>query len=83
MAKTDIENSFKIIPIHPDNQELLGFAIQGQYFYDKTLLIGLSYSCNLFEALSSAVLQIVDNKLNGCGCVHVLDGDICMLLKDI
>jgi hypothetical protein len=25
------------------------------------------------EALSSAVHQIVDNKLNGCGCVHVLD----------
>jgi hypothetical protein len=73
MAKTDIENSFKIIPIHPDDQELLGFAIQGQYFYDKTLLIGLSYSCKLFEALSSAVHQIVDNKLNGCGCVHVLD----------
>ena len=73
MAKTDIENSFKIIPIHPDDQELLGFPIQGQYFYDKTLPIGLSYSCKLFEALSSAVHQIVDNKLNGCGCVHVLD----------
>lgn len=48
ISKTDIENSFKIIPIHPDDQELLAFAIQGQYFYDKTLPMGLSYSCKLF-----------------------------------
>jgi hypothetical protein len=73
MAETDIENSFKIIPIQPDDHELLGFTIQGQYFCDKTLPMGLSYSCKLFEALSSTVHWIVDNKLNGCGCVHVLD----------
>ena len=73
MAETDIENSFKIIPIQPDDQELLGFTIQGQYFCDKTLPMGLSYSCKLFEALSSTFHWIVDNKLNGCGCVHVLD----------
>ena len=73
MAETDIENSFKIIPIQPDDQELLGFTIQGQYLCDKTLPMGLSYSCKLFEALSSTVHWIVDNKLNGCGCVHVLD----------
>lgn len=48
ISKTDIENSFKIIPIHPNDQELLAFAIQGQYFYDKTLPMGLSYSCKLF-----------------------------------
>jgi hypothetical protein len=35
--------------------------------------MGLSYSCKLVEALSSAVHWIVDNKLNGCGCGHVLD----------
>jgi hypothetical protein len=35
--------------------------------------MGLSYSCKLVEALSSAVHWIVDNKLNGCGCDHVLD----------
>jgi hypothetical protein len=35
--------------------------------------MGLSYSCTLVEALSSAVHWIVDNKLNGCGCGHVLD----------
>jgi hypothetical protein len=51
MAKTDIENSFKIIPIHPDDQELLGFAIQGQYFYDKTLPIGLRMP-SLMDAFS-------------------------------
>lgn len=41
LAKTDIEHSFKIIPIHPSDFELLGFSLEGQYFYDKTLPMGV------------------------------------------
>ena len=73
MAKTDIENSFKIIPIHHKDHELLGFSIDGKYYYDKTLPMGLSYSCCLFEKFSNAIHWIVDNKLKSSGCVHVLD----------
>jgi hypothetical protein len=36
LSKTDIENSFKIIPIHPDDHELLGFPLGDQYYFDKT-----------------------------------------------
>lgn len=73
LAKTDIENSFKIIPIHESCHELLGFAIDGKFYYDKTLPMGLSYSCNLFEKFSTAIHWMVDHKLKSTGCVHVLD----------
>jgi hypothetical protein len=43
LSKTDIENSFKIIPIHPDDHELLGFPLGDQYYFDKTLPMGLSF----------------------------------------
>lgn len=32
--------------------ELLGFQINNEFYFDKTLLFGLSYSCNLFENIS-------------------------------
>jgi hypothetical protein len=67
-----IENSFKIIPIHPDDHELLGFPLGDQYYFDKTLPMGLSFSCKLFETFSTAVHWIIDHKLGGSGCLHFL-----------
>ena len=73
LSKTDIENSFKIIPIHPDDHELLGFSLGDQYYFDRTLPMGLSLSCKFFETFSTAVHWIIDHKLGGSGCVHLLD----------
>ena len=73
LAKTDIGHSFKLIPVHPSDHELLGFSIENKFYYDKTLPMGLSYSCNLLERFSSAVHWIVEQKMNALGCVHVLD----------
>lgn len=55
LAKTDLVNAYKQIPIHPDDFELLGFMIDKKYYFDKTLPFGLSYSCNLFEKFSTAL----------------------------
>ena len=58
LAKTDLENAYKQIPIHPNDFELLGFQIAGLFNYDKTLPFGLSYACQLFEKFSSALQWI-------------------------
>jgi hypothetical protein len=73
LAKTDIENAFKQIPIHPSDFELLGFQFNDLYYYDKTLPFGLSYSCNLFETFSSVLHWILKHKFSVARCVHVLD----------
>lgn len=73
LAKTDLENAYKQIPIHPDDFELLEFMVDNMYYYDKTLPFGLSYSCNLFEKFSSALQWILETKFSVIHCVHILD----------
>ena len=48
IAKADIKNAFRIIPIDPKDYRLLGFQWQGRFFYDKVLPMGCSVSCNIF-----------------------------------
>lgn len=73
LAKTDIENAYKQVPIHPTDFELLGFQIGNDYYYDKTQPFGLSYSCNLFEKFSTALQRIPEHKFSVTHCVHILD----------
>ena len=49
MAKADIENAFRILPVHPVDYELLGMKIDECYFFDRVLPMGCSISCKLFE----------------------------------
>ena len=55
MAKTDIANAFRTIPIRPEDHELLGFSFQGEFYYNVCLVKGSSSSCAIFETLSSAI----------------------------
>lgn len=73
LSKSDLENAYKQVPIHPDDFELLGFQIEGSFYFDKTLPFGLSYSCQLFEKFSSALQWILESKFKVSHCVHVLD----------
>ena len=41
MAKTDVENAFLVIHIHPEDQCLLGFSLAGNYYHDILLSCGL------------------------------------------
>jgi hypothetical protein len=73
LSKSDLENAYKQVPIHPTDFELLGFQVDGLFYYDKTLPFGLSYSCQLFEKFSSALQWILQHKFQVGHCIHVLD----------
>lgn len=47
--------------------------LNNQYYYDKTLPFGLSYSCNIFEKFSTALQWILTTKFMVPYCVHMLD----------
>ena len=73
MAKSDIEEAFRFIPIHPDDYHLLGFTWRKQFYYDTHLPMGCRRSCAIFEAFSTAIQWICINKL-GCKYMsHILD----------
>ena len=48
LAKSDIASAFRIVPLHPDSYHLMGFTINGEYFYDKALPMGCAVSCAIF-----------------------------------
>ena len=73
MAKMDIEDGFRNIPIHPTDYHLLGFQWEGQYYYDKCLPMGASSSCQIFEKLSTALHWIMINKYKAAGMSHLID----------
>ncbi|XP_069133139.1 uncharacterized protein [Argopecten irradians] len=73
MAKSDIESAFRLIPIHPNDYELLGFQIEGKFYFDRVLPMGCSISCRLFETFSSAIHWVMENKYHVAGMVHILD----------
>ena len=73
MAKTDIQSAFHIFPIHPKDYSLLGIHWEGRYYFDRTLPMGLSSFCYLFEKLASALEWIPLCVLNVTAVIHVLD----------
>ena len=73
LAKTDIQDAFWIIPIHPKSYHLTGIFWQGKYYYYKSLPMGSSISCSLFERFSTAIEWIAQTKLGIPATVHILD----------
>ncbi|KAM3916024.1 uncharacterized protein RB166_015396 [Leptodactylus fuscus] len=78
LAKTDIEAAFRLLPVHPSSQRLLGCVWEGQYYVDRCLPMGCSLSCAYFEKFSS-FLEWVVKDVSGClSIVHYLDDFLCV-----
>lgn len=73
MAKTDIKNAFRIIPIHPEDYGLLRMQWRDLYYYDRSLPMGCSPSCLTFQTFSTAVEWIAHSKLNISYILHLHD----------
>ena len=73
MAKTDIKNAYRIIPIKPDHHHLLCFKFQDSYYVDTALPMGCRISAAIFEEFSTALEWIALNKSKASEVVHILD----------
>ena len=76
MAKTDIEQAFRQIPIHPSQYNILRFQFDNKFYFDKCLPFGLSSSCQIFERFSCALQWILENKFTSNKTSHLLDDHI-------
>ena len=73
LAKCDILDAFRIVPVRPEDYHLLGFKIGNQYYYSKTLPMGCRVSCNLFEQLSNSLQWAMQNVYKFSDISHILD----------
>ena len=81
LAKTDIAEAFRNIPIHPNEHPKLGFFFQGAYYYDRCLPMGSGSSCAIFESFSSALQAIFQHQVPDAQCLHMLD-DFLFIAQD-
>lgn len=72
LAKSDIKNAFRLVPIHPSCYHLLGFKWKGKFYYDTALPMGLGESCKIFETISDGIKYIL-NKFGVVNMVKILD----------
>ena len=72
LAKTDIKNVFRLIPVSPSDYSLLGICWRNKLYVDRNLAMGLSSSCKMFECFSSALEWVARTKLQIPGILHPL-----------
>lgn len=82
ISKVDIQNAFRIMPIHPSDVHLVGFAWRGLFYLDKCLPMGCSISCALFERFSSALQYALLSKFSFSSLSHILDDFIFISPSD-
>ena len=80
-CKIDIQDAFRLIPVHPSQHHKLCFKIGDEYFFDKVLPQGCSSSCKLFELFATALHHIFNHFSTHCGAVHYLD-DFLFIAQD-
>lgn len=73
IAKCDIEEAFRQIPVHPSDYRLLGFTWNNFYYYDRCLAMGCSSSCRIFETFSRALQWLVKQIEPAAMVSHILD----------
>ena len=73
MAKSDIADAFRLIPLNPNDYNLTGFKFGGQFYYDRCLPMGARSSCLIFERFSNALKFILENVYKVPHVVKVLD----------
>ena len=73
MAKSDLKSAFCIMPIHPDDWNLLGIYWQSRYYVDLYLPFGLRSSPFLFNQISEALQWILKHNYGLGHVLHILD----------
>ena len=72
LAKLDLQSAYRIIPVHPDDRELLAVNWKNNVFLDAALPFGLRSAPKIFSAVADAMLFIMFK--NGVGeAIHYLD----------
>lgn len=73
LFKMDLKNAFRLLPIAPEDFELLGIMFNGKYYCDKALPFGAAISCQTFERFATFLHFLVQSKMSSGRLLHYLD----------
>ena len=57
LSKLDLYNAYRLVPVHPEDQPLLGIRWQGAVYLDTPLPFGLRSEPNIFSAVADALIH--------------------------
>lgn len=72
LAKVDIAQAFRNIPVHPDDRHLLGMKWDDKVFIDLTLPFGLRSSPRIFTTVADVFEWILLHR-GVSWCLHYID----------
>ena len=81
LVKADIKEAYRMVPVHPDDQPLLGVLRDGQVYIDKMLPFGLRSAPIIFSAVADALQWILIQK-HIPKVLHYLD-DFILVAKSL
>ena len=64
MAKVDIKTAYRLVPIHQDDQLLLGMQLEGAIYMDTVLPFGLRSAPKIFNAIVDVLEWVCRNRLH-------------------
>ena len=73
MAKCDVKSAFRLLPIHPDDYDLVGFTFDNKYYYDMCMPMGASVSCSTWVKFSSFLEWLLKSSSPRGRTMHYLD----------
>lgn len=73
LAKVDLKDAYRIVPLHPSQWKWLGMKVDGMYFIDRCLPMGASSSCAIFQKISNCLAWITVNRFPDSLVFNYLD----------
>ena len=72
MAKIDLQNAYRVLPVHPDDHPLLAIRWESSTYVDTTLPFGLRSATKIFSAFADALAWVM-HKHGVSRQLHYLD----------
>ncbi|XP_058842486.1 uncharacterized protein LOC131697467 [Acipenser ruthenus] len=73
LAKADISDAFKVMPIHPSLRHLFGVCWADKFYFSTQLTFGCRSSPKIFDSLSEALSWILLNSYHVPFLLHLMD----------
>jgi len=73
MGKCDIASAFRLLPVHPDDHELLGFKLGNKFYYDMAMPMGCSISCATWEKFGTFIEWETRQQSEKGALLHYID----------
>ena len=72
MARFDVQNVYRIVPVHTENRHLLGMKWNGAFYVDMALPFGVRSASYIFTCIANLVVWVAKQNYDVTFLMHYL-----------